>query len=82
MEILLTSLAIILVRCINNRVLRVELYKYYYSDSNINVALLCIPIVMGYIETKRIDMLIGTIGCGVFALINMQLDREKKIVNI
>jgi hypothetical protein len=37
---------------------------------------------MGYVEIKTIDILVGVIGCGVFALINIQVDREKKMVNI
>lgn len=43
------SVSIILVRCINNKVLRVELYKYFYSDASINIVILFLPFVMGFL---------------------------------
>lgn len=71
-----------MVRCLRNKILRPELYKYFYSDQTINNALLCLPLVLGYLENGWIDVWVGVIGCGVLFGVGYWVGRRKEIIDI
>lgn len=74
------TLSIIAVRSINNKILRNELYKYFYSDYNINCALLCIPIIIGLLDGFFSYVL--TAGCLGLLAVCYKVGRDKSLVSM
>ena len=79
---LLSSLSIIIVRYINNKILRTELYKYYYLDHKINTILLLLPLLYGYIDNSLIDIGVGIIGALMFIIVCVMVSRKKEVIDI
>ena len=68
------------VRCVNNKILREELYKYFFSDADINCALLCLPILIGFFE-GTLDMYICA-GVVLLIGISFKVGRDKQYVTM
>ena len=74
------TLSIMAVRCVNNMILREELYKYFFSDANINCALLCLPLVLGWLEGNLSYLL--SLGCILLVGVSYKVGVDKQYVNM
>lgn len=77
--LIVSALSIIIVRCLNNKILRTELYKYLYTDYYVNNGLLVLPMAISYVYNNEIDFSVSILGCLGLFVISFLINKSKQL---